>query len=119
MSVFWEGKFSSAAIIKIRKTGINSFKGGHGTLLGLINSFTHILMYSYYLTTNLNPNFQKYAKWKRHLTELQMVQFCILILHNVQVLFRQCDYPKIAAIVLSFNGFLFLIMSILNFGNEQ
>lgn len=48
--------------------------GGHGTLLGLINSFIHIIMYSYYLLSSLGPQYQKYLWWKKHLTAMQMVR---------------------------------------------
>jgi GNS1/SUR4 family len=47
--------------------------GGHGTFLGLINTFVHIIMYSYYLLTALGPGVQKYLWWKKHITRLQMV----------------------------------------------
>nr|CAD7434094.1 unnamed protein product [Timema monikensis] len=55
--------------------GVKFLPGGHGTLLGLINSFVHIIMYSYYLFAGLGPRFQKYLWWKKHLTTMQMVRF--------------------------------------------
>lgn len=47
--------------------------GGHGTLLGMINSFIHIIMYGYYFVSSLGPQYQKYLWWKKHLTSMQMV----------------------------------------------
>jgi hypothetical protein len=52
--------------------------GGHGTLLAVINSFVHIIMYTYYLLSALGPTVQKYLWWKKYLTTLQMVrQLCV------------------------------------------
>lgn len=53
---------------------LSVFAGGHGTLLGLINSFVHIIMYSYYLLAAFGPTVQKYLWWKKYLTTLQMVK---------------------------------------------
>lgn len=49
------------------------FLGGHSTFFGLLNTFVHIVMYSYYLFSALGPQFQKYLWWKKYLTTLQMV----------------------------------------------
>lgn len=40
---------------------------------GLINSFVHIVMYTYYLLAALLPQYQKYLWWKKYITTLQMV----------------------------------------------
>lgn len=48
------------------------FLGGHGTLLGLINSFIHVLMYMYYMLSAI-PSMQKYLWWKKFLTQAQIV----------------------------------------------
>lgn len=40
---------------------------------GMLNSFVHIFMYSYYALSLLGPNIQKYLWWKRYLTRLQLV----------------------------------------------
>jgi hypothetical protein len=51
------------------------FTGGHGTFLGVINSFVHIIMYAYYLLAALGPEVQKYLWWKKYLTTLQIVSY--------------------------------------------
>lgn len=53
--------------------GTKYFAGGHGTLLGLINSFIHVLMYGYYLVSAMGPQYQKYLWWKKYLTLAQIV----------------------------------------------
>nr|CAD7602474.1 unnamed protein product [Timema genevievae] len=86
------------------------YPGGHGTLIGLINSFVHIIMYSYYMMSAMGPQFQKYLWWKKYITTLQMVvllvvlidtrahcitgQFCLAFLHSFQLLFHDCGYPR-------------------------
>nr|CAD7269424.1 unnamed protein product [Timema shepardi] len=90
--------------------GVRFLAGGHGTLLGLINSFVHIIMYSYYLFAGLGPRFQKYLWWKKHLTTMQMVQFAILFVHSAQNLVFDCNYPKVITVLLCVNSAYFFSM---------
>lgn len=53
--------------------GLKYFAGGHGTLLGVINSFIHVCMYAYYMLAAMGPEVQKYLWWKRYLTVMQIV----------------------------------------------
>jgi len=39
----------------------------------MLNTFVHIIMYSYYMFAALGPRLQKYLWWKKYLTVLQMV----------------------------------------------
>jgi hypothetical protein len=57
---------------------VTVFSGGHGTLLGVINSFVHIIMYTYYLLAALGPTVQKYLWWKKYITSLQMVRHFVV-----------------------------------------
>jgi GNS1/SUR4 family len=50
------------------------YPGGHGTFIGVINSFVHIVMYFYYMMAAMGPEFQKYLWWKHWITNLQMVR---------------------------------------------
>ncbi|GBP25757.1 Elongation of very long chain fatty acids protein AAEL008004 [Eumeta japonica] len=68
--------------------------GGHSTFFGLLNTFVHIVMYSYYFLAGMGPAVQKYLWWKKYLTVLQMVQFVLVFLHAFQLLFIECDYPR-------------------------
>ncbi|GFG28508.1 hypothetical protein Cfor_00645 [Coptotermes formosanus] len=74
--------------------GVKFTPGGHSTFFGMLNTFVHIVMYSYYLFTALGPRFQKYLWWKKYLTVLQMVQFILVMVHAFQLLFIDCNYPK-------------------------
>ncbi|KAK4875914.1 hypothetical protein RN001_012336 [Aquatica leii] len=70
------------------------FPGGHGTFVGVINSFVHIIMYFYYMVAAMGPQYQKYLWWKKYITTLQLSQFCIAFLHSMQLLFYDCGYPR-------------------------
>lgn len=74
--------------------GVKFTPGGHSTFFGLLNTFVHIVMYTYYLFTALGPQFQKYLWWKKYLTSLQMVQFVAIMVHAFQLLFIDCNYPR-------------------------
>ena len=39
----------------------------------MVNSFIHVLMYTYYGLSALGPHMQKYLWWKRYLTVMQLV----------------------------------------------
>ncbi|XP_060528424.1 elongation of very long chain fatty acids protein 7-like [Cylas formicarius] len=90
--------------------GVTFLPGGHGSLLGLINSFIHVIMYTYYFLSSFGPEVRKYLWWKRHVTKLQLVQFAIVFVHNFQVLFRKCDYPKVFNVLLSIQAGYFLYL---------
>ncbi|KAL6433269.1 hypothetical protein ACFW04_006455 [Cataglyphis niger] len=90
--------------------GIKFFAGGHPTLLGVINAFIHIFMYTYYMLAAFGPHMQKYLWWKKYLTTMQIVQFIIIFFHNLQMLFTNCNFPKPLSFLLAFNAGLFIYM---------
>lgn len=47
--------------------------GGQGSFTAGLNSFVHIIMYSYYLLSGFGTRFQKYLWWKKYITKLQLV----------------------------------------------
>uniref|UniRef100_A0A1B0FHX8 Elongation of very long chain fatty acids protein n=1 Tax=Glossina morsitans morsitans TaxID=37546 RepID=A0A1B0FHX8_GLOMM len=76
--------------------------GSHSTMLGVINLFVHTVMYSYYFITSLKP-IEGTLWWKRHITQLQLLQFGCLTLHFLQVLIHNtCNHP----FIISFMGFV-------------
>lgn len=74
--------------------GVKFTPGGHSTFFGLLNTFVHIIMYTYYLLAALGPRVQPYLWWKKYLTALQMLQFVFIMMHAFQLLFIDCNYPK-------------------------
>lgn len=53
--------------------GVKFTPGGHSTFFGFLNTFVHIIMYTYYFLAALGPQWQKYLWWKKYLTAIQMV----------------------------------------------
>lgn len=88
--------------------GVRFTPGGHATFFGTLNTFVHIVMYTYYLLAAMGPRYQKYLWWKKHLTTMQMIQFVTVFFHSVQVLFNGCNFPKIIAYAMCFNSLMFL-----------
>ncbi|XP_015430273.1 PREDICTED: elongation of very long chain fatty acids protein 7-like [Dufourea novaeangliae] len=72
--------------------------GGHLTFLGSLNSFVHVVMYSYYLATSLRIS---RPWWKKYITQLQLFQFFLIMLHFVVLVWvEDCGFPKWTAAVL-------------------
>ncbi|KAG9511395.1 Fatty acyl-CoA reductase 1 [Fragariocoptes setiger] len=66
-------------------------------LFAYVNSLVHIIMYTYYYFSTFT-SLQPYLWWKKYLTQLQMLQFAIVILCSVWGLwaFGDCQhYPKL------------------------
>lgn len=84
--------------------------GGQPISLGIINSFVHVIMYGYYFLTSYKPELKNSLWFKRHITELQMIQFTILFFHLMVPVFMDCDFPKVISVALAFqNIFMFLL----------
>lgn len=69
--------------------------GGHSSFCSFVNSFVHVVMYTYYGLAAIGPHLQPYLWWKKYITRLQLTQFVLVLLHCFQLLFRDCDYPRI------------------------
>ena len=57
-------------------------------LIGLINSFVHVIMYLYYGLAAFGPSMSKYLWWKRYLTCLQLVSMCLCV-RDAETIFWQ------------------------------
>ncbi|EDX10036.1 elongation of very long chain fatty acids protein 4 [Drosophila simulans] len=76
----------------------------------MINSFVHIVMYSYYALSVLGPRVQKFLWWKRYLTGLQLVQFTIIFFWTLQMLIRGCEYGTWITLSMGIYSLPFLFM---------
>ncbi|XP_074597726.1 very long chain fatty acid elongase AAEL008004-like [Brevipalpus obovatus] len=90
--------------------GVKFVPGGHAIFFGWANSIIHSIMYTYYGLAAFGPKVQKYLWWKKYLTLLQIIQFIAIGIHSFQLLFRECDFPKVFCYWIGFHGFLFLAL---------
>ena len=93
--------------------GVKWYAGGSSFFSAMINSFVHVVMYTYYFLSGFGDLFKKYLWWKKYLTMLQLGQFFILITHTGYGLYINCDFDKRPMIAL----FFYLISHILLFSN--
>ncbi|VDL61377.1 unnamed protein product [Hymenolepis diminuta] len=94
--------------------GIKYTPSGIVYMFPLANSFVHVIMYTYYGMSALG--LYRYLWWKKYLTVLQMVQFCIFIVHQGQVLTPfnwECRFPKVFPLAIVIYAIIFLVL----FGN--
>jgi len=91
--------------------GVKFTPGGHSSFFGFLNTFVHIIMYTYYVLAAMGPKVQKYLWWKKYLTLLQMVQFVLVMVHAFQLLFRNdCNYPIYFAYFIGAHAVLFYFL---------
>ncbi|XP_054912106.1 ELOVL fatty acid elongase 8b [Poeciliopsis prolifica] len=98
--------------------GVKYVAGGQSFFIGLVNTFVHIIMYTYYGLSAFGPNMQKHLWWKKYLTMLQLLQFLLFFLHTGYNLITECDFPDSMNIVV-FAYVLTLIMLFCNFYYKQ
>ncbi|XP_022190423.1 elongation of very long chain fatty acids protein 7 [Nilaparvata lugens] len=78
---------------------------------GATNTLVHVIMYTYYLATNLNAEFKKSIWWKSRLTQLQLVQFILVTCHAlVNFLNPKSEFPGVIVAVSVPQGFIMLIL---------
>ncbi|XP_004933775.2 elongation of very long chain fatty acids protein 4 isoform X1 [Bombyx mori] len=66
----------------------------HFVVVGMLNSFVHVLMYAYYGISSLGPKYAKFVWWKKHLTKVQLVQFVLVTSHlHYQQKLTPCPLP--------------------------
>uniref|UniRef100_A0A673U7M4 Elongation of very long chain fatty acids protein 2 n=1 Tax=Suricata suricatta TaxID=37032 RepID=A0A673U7M4_SURSU len=78
-----------------------------------LNSFIHILMYSYY-GLSVFPSMHKYLWWKKYLTQAQLVQFVLTITHTLSAVVKPCGFP-FGCLIFQSSYMLTLVILFLNF----
>lgn len=53
--------------------GTRYIGGGHSIFVGVLNSFVHVCMYTYYLLAAYDSSYQNNIWWKKYITVLQIV----------------------------------------------
>lgn len=74
--------------------GVKYVAGGQTFFLAMLNSFVHVIMYSYYGFSAMGPAVQKYLWWKKYLTQLQLFQFLVIMIHSIVNLSSDCTYSR-------------------------
>lgn len=62
-----------------------------------INTFVHIIMYTYYFLASFGAKVQPYLWWKKYLTRLQIAQFVLIIIQLASIYMTTsdtCRYPR-------------------------
>ncbi|XP_069674902.1 very long chain fatty acid elongase AAEL008004-like [Periplaneta americana] len=90
--------------------GVKFTPGGHSTFFGFINTFVHIVMYTYYLLAAMGPKYQKFLWWKKYLTTFQMIQFIAIMVHAFQLLFIECNYPRAFVWFIGMHAVMFFFL---------
>lgn len=63
---------------------------------GFLNSFIHMIMYFYYFLTSYSPEVKKSLWWKKYITQLQLLQFVLLLIYiSVNLFVIECNNSKI------------------------
>ncbi|KAI3387164.1 hypothetical protein SNEBB_008182 [Seison nebaliae] len=66
---------------------------GQSSFGAMINSFIHVIMYSYYALSSI-PSMRKHLWWKKYITKAQLIQFVLTFCHTTHALVTGCNYPK-------------------------
>eukprot|EP01059_Diplonema_ambulator_P006634 TRINITY_DN16285_c0_g1_i1.p1 TRINITY_DN16285_c0_g1~~TRINITY_DN16285_c0_g1_i1.p1 ORF type:complete len:385 (+),score=126.48 TRINITY_DN16285_c0_g1_i1:66-1157(+) len=77
----------------------------------ILNAFVHVLMYSHYLVTSLGIK----SWWSRHLTSLQLIQFCLISTQSY-IAYQSgpaCGAPDFAKVLM----ILYMCSMLILFGN--
>lgn len=84
--------------------------GEHVPVLVFLNSLVHVFMYGYYFLAALGPEMQKRLWWKRYITTMQLLQFCLLMLVMVCALAFDCKVNKTTSVttIVYVSYFLYL-----------
>ncbi|KAK9875221.1 hypothetical protein WA026_006008 [Henosepilachna vigintioctopunctata] len=68
--------------------------GGQGAYIGITNCIVHVLMYSYYLLSTINPKYRNNISLKKSITTIQLVQFVFLGIMFTSSMRPSCKFPK-------------------------
>ncbi|XP_046395830.1 elongation of very long chain fatty acids protein 4-like isoform X1 [Ischnura elegans] len=93
--------------------GIKWVPSGSTFLPAMVNSFIHVLMYTYYGLSTFGPNVSKYLWWKKYLTILQLVQFTTALILGVNGIKNGCDFP----LWMQYALVIYMVSFIVLFGN--
>jgi GNS1/SUR4 family len=93
--------------------GAKWLPGGPALVLGVVNCIVHSVMYFYYFLTAFKPELKQSIWWKKHITQIQLLQFSILVVNFTRACFAEnCNFPKFFSwVMLLQNTFMLFIFS--------
>lgn len=86
--------YHHVATLAITWALLKYYPGHEPSIVGILNSIVHSVMYVYYMIAALGPKYRKYLWWKRYITWMQMTQFVIILIYNSFALYHSCDLNK-------------------------
>ncbi|KAL3270861.1 hypothetical protein HHI36_021379 [Cryptolaemus montrouzieri] len=103
--------YHHAMMVTFPWIGAKFVPGGSTIYIGVFNVIVHIVMYFYYAITLWNSGSKKNLWWKKHLTQLQLLQFFSLASMAIAILLnKDCSFPKgIVLLALVQNSFLIFL----------
>ncbi|XP_055599293.1 elongation of very long chain fatty acids protein 4-like isoform X2 [Uranotaenia lowii] len=93
--------------------GVKWVPSGSTFLPAMVNSFIHVLMYTYYGLSAVGPHMNKYLWWKKYLTILQLIQFSVAMMLGINGIVTGCEFP----LWMHYTLIGYMISFILLFGN--
>lgn len=84
--------------------------GGNSAIFPFLNTLIHTIMYTYYFLATFKSA-RPYLGWKKFLTQFQIVQFIIMIVHSAQPLFiADCQFPRTFLYINIFFSVVFIYL---------
>uniref|UniRef100_A0A3Q3WQG1 Elongation of very long chain fatty acids protein n=1 Tax=Mola mola TaxID=94237 RepID=A0A3Q3WQG1_MOLML len=84
--------YHHASMLNIWWFVMNWIACGHSYFGPALNSLVHVVMYSYYGLSAF-PSIRPYLWWKKHITQLQLVQFFATMSHSLCAVMWPCGFP--------------------------
>ncbi|XP_061601964.1 elongation of very long chain fatty acids protein 5 [Cololabis saira] len=85
--------YHHASMLNIWWFVMNWIPCGHSYFGSSLNSFVHVVMYSYY-GLSVIPAIRPYLWWKRYITQLQLIQFCLTMSQTICAVVWPCGFPS-------------------------
>ncbi|XP_013872855.1 very long chain fatty acid elongase 5 [Austrofundulus limnaeus] len=84
--------YHHASMLNIWWFVMNWIPCGHSYFGASLNSFVHVVMYSYYGLSSV-PALRPYLWWKKYITQLQLIQFSMTICQTALAAIWPCGFP--------------------------
>ncbi|CAI9739564.1 of very long chain fatty acids 2 [Octopus vulgaris] len=86
--------------------------GGQTWFGACLNCFIHVVMYTYYGLSAI-PSLKKRLWWKKYITKMQLIQFCVTFAHSANSIRVNCEFPSWGKYLLT----CYMILMIILFSN--